>query len=250
MIHSVAPSDLSYLYDRCARCYWLKLRRIKGPSDQLPAVFRDIDQAQKAGITIEVLQQLGIPAVDFIAGDKVTSKVQNFGGADLKVSGYTDRRVRLEDGTVGVIDFKTSAPRLDKLGRFWRAMSSYQYAIEYAEGEPEEVTQLGLVVFSPTGFGLHKTDATRAYYMGKLMHVPIDIDREKFQLLLEKVGQLVSCEDMPPPGACDSCRHAQVVADRQTSEALRKAAESDEIGKELADKFQQLLNQSKEGHQL
>lgn len=246
MIHSLAPSDLSYLYDRCPRCYWLKLRRIIGPSDQLPAAFRDIDKAQKEGITIETLRELGIPAAEFIKGDKVKSRVEEFGGAQLFISGYTDRRVRLDDGTVGVIDFKTSAPRLDKLGRFWRSMSAYQYAIENAEKDAEEVTQLGLVVFSPNGFSLRKDNATQAFYRGGLMHVPIEIDRPKFQQLLETVGKIVDFEDMPPPSACDTCKHVQVVADRQLDQVLRHAAAAEDIGQEMAEKFRQLFNASRE----
>lgn len=229
----LAPSDLSYLYDKCPRCYWLKLRGIVSSGDVLPGVFRDIDRAQKAGITIEVIRDLGIPAVEFIAKEKVVSKPAEHGGSLLAISGFTDRRVRLEDGTVGVLDYKTSTPRMDGMARFWRAMSAYQYAIENCDN-PETVTLLSLVVFSPEGFRLRKENNTQAFYTGNLRRQDIEIDREKFAKFLEGVGKMVAMEEMPPSGSCDVCRHVDAVVGMRMNGLLHQIATDPELGAELA----------------
>jgi hypothetical protein len=229
----LAPSDLSYLYDRCPRCYWLKLRGIVGPSDTLPAVFRDIDKAQKLGITLETIQGLGIEATEFIPREKVVSLPADFGGSSLAISGFTDRRVRMKDGTVGVLDYKTSAPRIDKLARFWRAMSAYQYAIEHTE-QPEPVTLLSLIVFTPSGFSLRKGSAVQAFYKGDLRRVDIDIDRPKFVRMLEAIGKLLASDDMPTAGSCDTCRHVDAVVGMRMNGLLHAIATHDELGPDMA----------------
>lgn len=231
--HVLAPSDLSYLYDRCPRCYWLKLRGFVGPSDTLPGVFRDIDRAQKAGITLDTIRALGIPATEFIPREKVISLPAEHGGSVLAISGYTDRRVRLEDGTVGVLDYKTSAPRVDGMARFWRAMSAYQYAIEHTEN-PEQVTLLALVVFSPQAFALRPDHPTQAFYKGSLMRVDIEIDRPKFEKFLEGVGQMLAREDMPPSGSCDTCRHCDQVVGMRMNGLLFQIANHPELGPDMA----------------
>lgn len=229
----IAPSDLSYMYDRCPRCYWLKLHGVVGPSDKLPGVFRDIDRAQKQGISIEAVRELGIPATEFIARDKVASKPEVFGGTLLTISGYTDRRVRLEDGTIGIIDFKTSHPRVEHMARFWRAMSAYQYAIEHGAA-PEEVTLLALLVFTPAEFKTSPKDTRAVAYTGRLTRIDVDIDRPKFVKLLEAIGTMLAKEDMPAAGACDVCRHADQVAAMKMNGLLHKIATHPELGPDFA----------------
>ena len=235
MIRIISPSDLSYLYDRCPRCYWLKLRGIKGPSDVLPQVFRDIDRAQKAGISLDAIRALGIPAVDFIPKDKTMSKQGDYSGSTLVVSGMTDKRVRLEDGTVGVLDFKTSTPRIDRLARYWRAMSAYQYAIENpAEGQGQEVTLLALLTFSPTEFRLRPEQPRQAYFMGTMLRHDLDIDRAKFDRQLHQVGKLLATTTMPEAGACDVCRHADHVAAQRVNVLLDQITHHPNLGPEMA----------------
>lgn len=239
----LAPSDLSYLYDKCPRCYWLKLQGIVGPSDVLPGVFRDIDRMQKAGITLETVRALGIPAVEFIPKEKVISLPAEFSGTMLAISGYTDRRVRLEDGTVAVLDYKTSAPRVDGMSRFWRAMSAYQYAIENNE-RPETVSLLSLVVFSPLAFSLRPEHPTQAFYRGSLARMDIEPDRPKFEKLLHNVGAMLANDEMPQAGSCDACRHADHVVGLRMNGLLHAIATHPELGPEMAAAIQKRVTLS------
>ena len=218
-VYTLAPSDLSYLYDRCPRCYWLKLHGVRGDHEVLPGAFREIDKGMKTGITLAHIQALGIPAVEIIQREKVVSQPAEYGGALLQISGYTDKRVRLDDGSIAVLDYKTSAPRLENVSRFWRAMSSYQYAIEHATDNPEQVLMLALIVFSPSDFWVAKQDVTQVAFRGRLTRMDIDIDRPKFDNFLEGVGKMLATPTMPAPGACETCRHAQAVADKIMAEA-------------------------------
>lgn len=229
----LAPSDLSYMYDRCPRCFWLKLKGVKAPDDVLPGIFRDIDRAQKKGVSIESIRQLGIPAREFIAGDRVMSVPKQWGGSELVVSGYTDRRVWLDDGTIGIIDFKTSAPKPDKMARFWRSMNAYRYAIENSEA-PQQVTLLALLVFSPKDFHLRKDHATEAFYKGQLQRVDIELDRPGFEKFLTTIGDMLACPDMPDSGSCDICRHCDEVVKLRMNTLLGKIADHPELGPDYA----------------
>lgn len=235
-VHYLAPSDLSYLYDRCPRCYWLKLRGLKAPGDQMPGVFRDIDRAQKSGISLDAIRLLGIPAAEFIPREKVTSDPAEYGGVLLSISGFTDRRVRLDDGTVGILDYKTSHPRPDSMARFWRAMSAYQHGVEHCP-TPEQVTLLALVVFSPLKFQLRQGASVQAYYMGDLLRIDIEQDRAKFEKLLEGVGKMLSSDEMPPSGSCDVCRHADAVVGMRMNKLLDQITADAELGPDIAAKI-------------
>jgi hypothetical protein len=222
-VHYISPSDLGYLYDRCARCFYLKSRNLLAPKPPFPAVFRDIDSAMKGGITLKVLNQLGIPAKKIITGERVKSYEREYGGAKLVISGRTDRRVLLEDDTLAVIEFKTSKPRSENALTFWRQLSAYQYAEENPEGKDGiEVTYLGLVVFSPQpddGFKVNPSDPELCYFKGGLSKWDVEIDRPKFDKFLEGLGKILAMPEMPDAGnACELCRHVEDRVQRRVKE--------------------------------
>ena len=234
-VRTVAPSDLSYMYDKCPRCYWLKANGIVGPSDVLPGIFRDIDRMQKEGIGLESLRALGIPAAKFIEKERVVSKPAEHGGSMLVISGYTDRRVRLDDGTLAIIDFKTSKPRVDGVARFWRAMSAYQYAIENnSDGSAEQVTLLSLVVFSPSKFKMRTDDVTQAAYTGSLVRMDVPADRPKFDAFLRGLGETLASTELPRAGSCDTCRHCDEVVRMRMGALLHTVATNPELGPDMA----------------
>jgi hypothetical protein len=191
----------------------MKLRGIKAPADRLPGVFTEIDKAQKQGITIEHLKELGLNVKQFLPRSRVCSKPADFGGVELVVSGFIDRAVEFEDGTFGIIDFKTTNPRETNLVKYWRSLASYQYALENPDtGAPIAVDYHGLVVFAPSGFHV-ETGGTRCAFKGRLQRVDIEVNRPKYQRLLDDVGAMFMREELPPAGpSCDTCKHALALA--------------------------------------
>lgn len=225
MIYRFAPSDLSFLWEQCRRCFWLKAKGVRRPKENLPGVFRDIDSAQKSGVTVEDLKSLGVPAVRFLEGSKVVSSVYTgANGVQLFLSGFTDRVVLLESGTLGVYDFKTS--KNDKAsGRYFRSMHAYQHCLENpAKGEGQEVTDLGLVVFAPTGFKMDPKTPGRASHFGVMKLEPMEIDRVKFQFeVLEALTDLVGADMPDPDPACETCNHVAEVIKYMERDVARRA---------------------------
>lgn len=232
-VHFVSPSDLSYLYDRCPRCYWLKLRGLKGPRDIMPSIFRDIDQKQKAAITVEMVRKLGIPAKEFLPKNRVASTPAEYGGSLLAVRGETDKLALLDDDTVAILDFKTSYPRPDNRVKFWRAMQAYCKAVE--EGEtPRPVSRLALIVFTPLEYRARESNITEVYYKGQMARIDIELDRPKFEKLLGGVGKMLASDDMPASGSCDVCRHADEVVGMRMNSLLFKISQDPELGPDIA----------------
>jgi hypothetical protein len=205
----VSPSDMSWLYDRCKRCWRRKIDGCKIGEDKLPGVFRDIDNGMKNAITIPVLQAHGIPAVSFVGKERVKSSPLITSGVEIVVSGYLDKLVLLDDDTFGIVDYKTSAPRTDNFTRYWRQLSGYQYAVENPhDGQGREVSRLDLIVFNANAgrFTINE-DLHRAAQTGKVEQYEIEINRSKLFRLLEDMGKVAASPELPPAGNyCEVCR--------------------------------------------
>lgn len=203
----IAPSEIAWLYDSCPRCFWAKCQGIAPRRPQLPAIFNQIDKAQKIALTIEHLQRLGIPAVQFLPGEDVRTKWEDYDGVRLQIKGKTDLRVMLDDGTVGILDLKTSEPRAQSLEKYGRQLHAYQRATEHPFSDvPHEVTYLGLIVFTPDKFVVSE-GALDVAYRGKFSKWDFDINRAGFDQFLHEVAALAGSDVIPDPGACDVCAH-------------------------------------------
>jgi len=116
MDYRLSPSDLMFLYDGCKYCFVLKVKHgISHPSIPIPGVFSIIASLQKNHYsgkrTEEFCQQLPPGTVRF--GEKqVRSALVRFDDVESTcyISGRFDVVVEFDDGSYGVIDFKTGNP--------------------------------------------------------------------------------------------------------------------------------------------
>jgi len=204
----MAPSDFAFLYEECKRCYYLKVvRKQRRPSAPFPAIFSKIDVAMKQHYLDRHSGEVGIPGLPpgiIRSGRNVQSAPLNIPGAANEVSlgGNTDIMVECDDGTLAIIDFKTSSPKSTSIYKYSRQLHSYAMAVENPlKGEPQEVSHLGLVCFTPGAFGadgLH----------GELQHVTIPLRRDDFDAFLQDVVSTLS-QPSPPPASprCQFCAY-------------------------------------------
>lgn len=227
----------------------MKTRNLPKQEDNLPAVFGHIDKAMKMAWGLEELRALGIPAKGVIEYGKVRAKPIVFEdlGVEIVIVGYLDKAVMLDDGSAAVIEFKTTDPSPHGLKLFSRQIHAYQYGLEHpAIQEPLEVTRLALVVYNAYAgtFKIDKKaleavkqeDTARIIEMaahrkggdesaseptlatprsfscamtGTVVHYPVDIDRQGFELEVQRIAQIAAMEDMPHSGeGCMICAHA------------------------------------------
>ena len=139
-----------------------------------------------------------------------------------------DCLVRHEDGTFGVIDFKTSSPSSNsKL--YARQLHAYAMAVENPSAGSEliqgKVTDLGLVVYSPNAFHTPRQDDGNiaAALLGELNYIQIKKDEDAFVDFLGEIVDVLSLPQAPPPpppnsktawsGNKTSCPYCQFLLD-------------------------------------
>lgn len=96
----ISPSDLTFLWDECPRCFWRKHRLgIKRPFGIMPGIFNRIDSAMKNAFEGTDLSKTvrDAPPYKVVAAERwVTSEPLEFDGCDftLQIRGKFDSLVK------------------------------------------------------------------------------------------------------------------------------------------------------------
>ncbi len=215
-VFKLAPSDLTFLWGECQRCFWLKANGVlKRPSAPFPKIFTRIDNQTKDYFfgkrTEEMARQLRPGHVAF--GDRwVRSAPLVVPGHQTQVAlgGKIDTALAFDDGSFGVIDFKTSEPKAEHVMFYGRQLHSYALAAENpAAGALElfPVTQLGLLCVEPVAMVGFEDDVA---LKGQSSYLEIERDDDAFMAFLSQVLFLLEKPAPPEPG--DHCSYCTYLA--------------------------------------
>ncbi len=149
-----------------------------------------------------------------------------------------DCLVRHEDGTFGVIDFKTSSVS-KTANTYARQLHAYTYAIENPSEQSElvhgKVTNMGLVVFSPSQFHtpLRPDGGFAGALTGNFSYVHVERDDEAFEAFIGDILDVLELPEAPPPpkpkrngwstGSFSSCPYCQFLHDARSNGLLPDA---------------------------
>jgi hypothetical protein len=215
-----SPSDFAFLWDECRRCFYNKVALgLRRPSSPFPKVFGIIDRAMKdfyLGKRAEALAP-GAPAGAIGSPDRWVKSAPILvpGSArPLILRGRLDAMVASDNGTAGVVEFKTAMPNDRHIPRYARQLHSYAWSLEHpVRGQSTEVSAMALLCFSPSTFGA--TGATAAL-LGELRWLDVPRDDRSFERFLGEVVAVLEAPDPPPPAmGCPwcSCQSRPVVLD-------------------------------------
>jgi hypothetical protein len=160
----LSPSDLTFLWDECKRCFYLKyVHGITRPAAPFPSIFGTIDRLMKEYYQGRSTADLdpALPAGRVRFGEKwVESVPLTLPPHDLQcyIKGKFDTVVAFDDGSFGVVDFKTAEPKPSHVQFYGRQLHAYTYALEHpAAGKfsLSPISELGLLVVAP-----HAMDVT------------------------------------------------------------------------------------------
>lgn len=208
--YKLSPSDLTFLWDECKRCFYLKVvRNFSRPATPFPSIFTKIDGLMKkyyqGKSTTEINPDL--PSGTVLHGDKwVQSQPIQLPdhSSQCYLVGKFDTVVHFDNGTYGVVDFKTSTPRPTHLEFYGRQLRAYAYALEHpAPGKfsLSPISRLGLLVVEPEAIDL--TLSGDIAYLGKVTWQEIPVDEATFLAFL---GQVLTVLELPiPPEAAENC---------------------------------------------
>lgn len=215
MDYKLSPSDLTYLWEGCKACFYLKVKLgIDQPSIPIPGIFSKIANLQKNHYsgkrTEDFCKQLPPGVVQY--GEKwVKSRPIEFGlkSSGCYVSGRFDVVIAFDDKSYGVIDFKTADPRQEKTELYSRQLHAYAYALENPapqELELAPVRCLGLLYFSPSQCEVSAPGVQNL--SGPVTWAEVERrDGAFLDFLREVVGLL----DAPKPedATCQHCEHCK-----------------------------------------
>ncbi len=213
----LSPSDFAFLWEECKRCFYLRIARsFQRPRPIMPKIFTLIDSEMKNYYSQKRTEDIAteMPPGVVAYGEKwVESQPITLPGfsATCFVKGKFDTVVRFDDGTFGVIDFKTSQRKSEHIPLYSRQLHAYAYALEHPGGHgfaAKPVTQLGLLVFEPSQYRQGKTG--RVGFAGDISWVPVPRDDAKFMEFLTQVVTILESPEPPPANPdCGWCKYRQ-----------------------------------------
>ncbi len=215
----LSPSDLTFLWDECPRCFYLKVARgFNRPRTPFPSIFTRIDGLMKGFFQDRLTAELApeLPPGRVHSGDKwVQSTPIHLPGhtATCYLRGKFDTAVEFDDGTYGVVDFKTSEPKPQHAEFYGRQLHAYAYALEHpAAGKfsLSPITRLGLLVVEPND--MDRVADGRIAYLGDVTWVEIPYHEAGFLEFIEKVLALLEAPEPPAPAEkCSWCQFRESV---------------------------------------
>lgn len=216
MTHSfkLSPSDLTFLWDECPRCFYLKVKLGFGrPATPFPSIFTRIDGLMKKHFADKPTQSISLllPPGRVMPGDGwVESEPIALPGhaSHCHIRGKYDTLLEFENGTYGVVDFKTSEAKDEHVAFYARQLHAYAYALEHNAPRAMHlapITALGLLVVEPDELAVVNG---KIGYLGSVTWQPIPLDMNGY---LDFLGQVVSLLEQPEPPApgekCGFCKY-------------------------------------------
>lgn len=213
----LSPSDLTFLWDECPRCFYLKyLHGINRPAAPFPAIFGAIDRLMKAHYAGRPSSDLDLslpPGVIDVSENWVESLPITFPGHILSIflRGKIDALIGFEDGSYGIVDFKTSEPKKEQIPFYSRQLHAYAYSLQHAAPGRlaySPITRLGLYVEAPHATLAATTSQISFHFRSTWLEVPYYEDG--FLFFLDQVLTLLELPEPPLPGEnCEYCTYRQ-----------------------------------------
>ncbi len=215
MNFKLSPSDLTFSYSGCKRCFYQKVvNKIAQPSIPLPSIFSKIAGLLKDHYDGKHTSELhvALPGGAVSHGEKrIRSQPIQTAGHDSTcfISGRFDIVVSFDDGTYGVIDFKTGKPSRESANLYSPQLHAYAYALEHSAPGAlalSPVTKLGLLYFYPDS--INQQSIERLNYEAEITWIEIEKDEESFLGFIEEVLDVLELPEPPEHSpACQWCSY-------------------------------------------
>ena len=211
----LSPSDFAFLWEECKRCFYLKVNRgIPRPFTPFPKIFKVIDGLMNEFFEgkSSTLISTELPSGTIRYGESwVESTPITIPGVDSTcfVRGKFDTVVEFDDGSYGVVDFKTSSTRSEHMPLYTRQLHAYAYALENpAPGRLglAPVKKLGLLCVEPTG--MNKDREGKISYLGVPEWIECERNDGEFIRFLTDVVRVLELPETPDAsGSCSICKY-------------------------------------------
>ena len=212
----ISPSDLTFTYGECKRCFWLKYNKGISTPGFMPLVgpMSAFQEEHYRGLPSTALDK-DLPQGSISKwGESVESKPIQIDGKETKwrIKGKYDLVVEYENGTVALIDCKVTTSEMDgaKVTHYLPQLEAYCYALENPrDGNAVVVAHSGLMMWkvasaSQDEVGNYAFNTESAFLM-------VPRDPEGFQTFIEEV---IAVLDGDLPESNYKCKNCSYVAKR------------------------------------
>jgi hypothetical protein len=216
-LYKLSPSDLTFLWDECQRCFYLKVvNKFNRPAMPFPKIFNQIDRLMKDFFyelpTEEISGDLPPGRVAY-ASKWVNSQPISFPhrSASCFIRGIFDTVLQFSDGTFAVVDFKTTKPRSDHIPFYTRQLHAYSYALEHAKLDSfslSPISRMGLLCVEP--FTMSRTNAGNLAYEGNVTWLECPKEDDRFLEFIDAVLGILDSDSPPPANEnCSFCEYRE-----------------------------------------
>ena len=183
----------------------------------MPKIFQAIDQKMRERLIGERAENITpqIPPGLMKYGERwIESHAITFPHhiSSCYIRGKLDGIIAFDNGTYGVVDFKTSKPTKKHRDFYFRQLNAYAYCLQNAgKGKfaVRPVSKLGLLVFEPTLF--EYVQAGNALFQGSLTWIDVELNPNAFLAHLSDVLKVL--ERTEAPDASPDCKWCQYRGD-------------------------------------
>jgi hypothetical protein len=213
--YRLSPSDLTFLWNECKRCFYLKVReKFRRPSAPFPRIFGLIDRLMKDIYLGESTKKMTdeLPEGQAImSGRWVNSTPIKLPNHDITCSirGLFDTVVRFADGTYGVVDFKTTTVKPRLVDFYSRQLMAYAYSLEHpmpGKLKAAPITRMGLLCFDPQK--MIESEASGLGLTGPATWVECPVNEAAFLAFIDEVMDILELPEAPEPDPeCSYCAY-------------------------------------------
>ena len=212
----LSPSDFAFLWEQCKRCFYLKVvHGLRQPSMPMAGIFKKLEGLQMSAYegrrTVDLLPSL--PPGTFRCGEKVVESEPIDG---WYIYGKTDSLIEFDDGSWGILDFKTTTISPEKGVLYGRQLHAYLHAFGHPAAKPqiskgtpprlEPISRLGLLCFEPAELDL--STSGKQIYRGEVRWIEIPKDPAAFLKFVDDTVKLLTGPIPAPSPGCDWCSYA------------------------------------------
>ena len=208
-MYKLSPSDLTFLWDGCKHCFYLKVKHNIVYRGGFPSIFGKManltSDFYQDKSTSEISSELPPGRMKFKEKYVKSAPIAAPGlSAQAFIRGRFDAVIEFEDGSYGVVDYKTSDAKDEHAAFYSRQLSAYAYALEHPAPKALElspVSRLGLYVITPERY--ERSAGEEMVFVNKTTWVEVARDDEAF---LGLIGEVLRVLEAPgPPESSRGC---------------------------------------------
>ena len=217
-IYKLSPSDLTFAWDECHFCFYLKVKHNIVLRTAFPGIFgkmANLTSGFYLGRSAQEIHKDLPPGTVQFREKFVRSAPISFPGSSSQVylSGRFDAVIAFDDGTYGIVDYKTSDPHEEHVAFYSRQLTAYAYALEHPAPDAlhlAPVSRMGLFIITPN---LYERNADNdMIYTNRTTWMDVPRDDQAFLALLAEVLALLDSPNPPKPSeTCGVCNYRQAM---------------------------------------